>query len=87
MELKKILIITSSVDETVSYIMKKYSEIVDFFRVDVDKFSEYRFCIGNSGWSISDKYSTIDSESIYSIYYRKPMLPDLRMYDCKASNR
>ncbi|CUP24607.1 Uncharacterised protein [Agathobacter rectalis] len=31
MELKKILIITSSVDETVSYIMKKYSEIVDFF--------------------------------------------------------
>lgn len=81
MELKKILIITSSVDETVSYIMKKYSEIVDFFRVDVDKFSEYRFCIGNSGWSISDKYSTIDSESIYSIYYRKPMLPDLRMYD------
>lgn len=70
MELKKILIITSSVDETVSYIMKKYSEIVDFFRVDVDKFSEYRFCIGNSGWSISDKYSTIDSESIYSIYYR-----------------
>ena len=28
MELKKILIITSSVDETVSYIMKKYSEIV-----------------------------------------------------------
>lgn len=81
MKLKKILIITSSVDETVSYIMKKYSEIVDFFRVDVDKFSEYRFCIGNSGWSISDKYSTIDSESIYSIYYRKPMLPDLRMYD------
>ena len=55
MELKKILIITSSVDETVSYIMKKYSEIVDFFRVDVDKFSEYRFCIGNSGWSISDE--------------------------------
>lgn len=81
MELKRILIITSSIDETTSYIVRKYSELAEFFRVDVDKFSEYRFCIGNDGWSISDKYSTIDSESIHSIYYRKPMFPDLRMYD------
>ena len=81
MELKKILIITSSIDETASYIIRRYSDLADFFRVNVDKFSEYRFCIENDGWSISDKYATINSESIYSIYYRKPMLPDLRMYD------
>ena len=81
MELKRILIITSSIDETASYIIRRYSDLADFFRVNVDKFSEYRFCIENDGWSISDKYATINSESIYSIYYRKPMLPDLRMYD------
>lgn len=38
-----ILIITSSVDCTVDYIMKKYSE-VDFFRVNVDEFSKYKSC-------------------------------------------
>lgn len=81
MGLKKILIITSSVDETVSYIMKKYSGEADFFRINVDNFSEYRFYIGDNGWSISDQCTTVNSESIYSIYYRKPMLPDLRMYD------
>lgn len=31
MELKKILIITSSVDNTVSYIMKKYFGMAEFF--------------------------------------------------------
>lgn len=81
MGLKKILIITSSKDDTVSYIMKKYFEMAEFFRVNVDEFSEYKFCLENNGWSISDRYATVDSESIYSIYYRKPMLPDLRVYD------
>ena len=81
MELKKILIITSSMDSTASYIMKKYFGLADFFRLNVDKFSEYRFYIGNNGWSISDQDSIVDSESVYSIYYRKPMLPDLRTYD------
>ncbi len=81
MELKKILIITSSVDETVSYIIKKYSEAADFFRVNVDKFSEYKFYIGNDGWCISNEYSSINYENLHSIYYRKPVLPDLRMYD------
>ena len=74
MELKKILIITSSIDETASYIIRKYSDLADFFRVNVDKFSEYRFCIGNDDWSISDKYATINSENIYSIYYRNSWL-------------
>lgn len=81
MELKKVLIITSSVDETVSYIIKKYSEAADFFRVNVDKFSEYKFYIGNDGWCISNEYSSINYENLHSIYYRKPVLPDLRMYD------
>lgn len=81
MGLKKILIITSSVDDTVSYVTEKYSGIADFFRVNVDKFSEYRFYIGNNGWNIADRHSVVDSENIYSIYYRKPMLPDLGSFD------
>ena len=81
MGLKKILIITSSVDDTVSYVTEKYSGIANFFRVNVDKFSEYRFYIRNNGWNIADRHSVVDSENIYSIYYRKPMLPDLGSFD------
>lgn len=76
-----ILIVTSSIDETASYIMKKYSDVADFFRVDVDNFGQYKFYIGNTGWQISDGKVSINSQDIYSIYYRKPMLPDLGEYD------
>lgn len=46
---KRILVITSSVDETVSYIISRYSNIVDFFRVNVDDFGKYSFRIDNNG--------------------------------------
>ena len=42
---KRILVITSSVDETVSYIISRYSNIVDFFRVNVDDFGKYSFVL------------------------------------------
>lgn len=77
----RVLIITSSVDETASYIINKYGKQIDFFRIDVDKFSEYNICIKNEGWIISKEDRYITSKDIYSIYYRKPMLPDLRVYD------
>lgn len=38
MELKKILIITSSIDETASYIIRKYSDLVDFFGLMLTNF-------------------------------------------------
>ncbi len=78
---KRILVITSSVDETVSYIISRYSNIVDFFRVNVDDFGKYSFRIDNNGWSISNGCSIIDSRDVHSIYYRKPMLPNLSSYD------
>lgn len=78
---KRVLIITSSTDETASYMVSRYSTVADFFRVDVDKFAQYRFFIGNNGWSISKDCSKITSADAYSIYYRKPMLPDLSSYD------
>ena len=60
-----ILIITSSVDCTVDYIMKKYSE-VDFFRVNVDEFSKYKICVGSeNGWTIS-----IGSDVVYAVIPR-----------------
>lgn len=81
LQTKRILIITSSVDETTTYIINKYHKEVDFFRVNVDRFNEYKFSIENEGWSISNGCFRITSEDIYSIYYRKPMLPDLSIYD------
>ena len=80
-ETKRVLIITSSIDETATYIINRYSEQAEFFRIDVDKFDEYKFCVGNKGWSISSDCFFIRSEDIYSIYYRKPMLPDLSPFD------
>ena len=53
----------------------------EFFRIDVDKFSKYNICIENEGWLISSEGSCITSEDTHSIYYRKPILPDLMAYD------
>lgn len=80
-ETRRVLIITSSIDETTTYIISRYYKQADFFRVDVDKFDEYEFCIENEGWSISNDCFRITSEDIYSIYYRKPILPNLNIYD------
>ena len=77
----KTLVITSSVDETASYIIKKYGNIVDFFRVNIDRFNEYYFDVGDKGWSISNHDETITEGDTYSIYYRKPILPRLNIYD------
>lgn len=78
---KRVLIITSSVDETTTYVINKYYKEVDFFRVNVDRFNEYKFCIENEGWSISNDCFRITSKDVSAIYYRKPMLPDLSIYD------
>ena len=40
--LKKCLIITSSIDETVDYIIEKYNLHNQCFRFDVDLFSKYQ---------------------------------------------
>ena len=81
MERRRVLVITSSIDETASYIIAKYSEQVDFFRLNVDQFKSYKFHIGNDGWSIFRECEKISSSDVYSIYYRKPILPDLGEYD------
>lgn len=72
----KILIITSSYDKTCDYIIKKYSEL-DFFRFDIDQFSEYRVTFTSKGFQINSTNCYIDSLTCLSIYFRKPIMENL----------
>ena len=76
----KVLIITSSIDYTVDYIISRYSG-VDFYRINTDMFEHYQFLIRNNGWSIESAFGRIEDSEVQSIYYRKPMLPDLSEFD------
>ncbi len=77
---KHILVITSSIDETVDYLNDKYGKDVSFFRLNVDKFSEYEIGIGQCGTVIKSEGLNLKLEEIFSIYYRKPRLPDLNAF-------
>lgn len=75
-----ILIITNSLDETVSYIIERYGKVADFFRVDVDRFDQYQFYVDNK-WMISNGEREVSEDSVHSIYYRKPLLPKMDVYE------
>lgn len=79
---KSILIITSSIDVTVDCIIKKYWNI-KFFRFDVDKFASYEINVSNSSWKIKNILTNneIEERNVLSIYYRKPIFPDLSEYE------
>lgn len=82
--MKNILIITSSFDFTVDYLINKFNNKANFYRFNTDFFGEYSIDISsNKGWSISSKVWTIREEDIFSIYYRKPTLPKLEKIDFK----
>lgn len=81
---KKVLIITSSIDTTVDYIIERYKTGVNFFRLNVDEINRYNISIGNNKfWVIEDKECDriIEKRQVHSIYYRKPRLPDLQYYE------
>lgn len=44
--MKAVLIITSSVDVTVDYIIKRYQNEARFYRLNVDELSKYRIDVG-----------------------------------------
>lgn len=84
-----VLIITSSIDFTVDYIIKKFCNIVNFYRLNVDKFSDYEIIIGGiNQWEIRNLISKqfIKREEVFSIYYRKPRLPSLNDYEFSYQN-
>lgn len=82
---KKILLVTSSFDKTVDYIVNKFND-QNFIRLNVDEletnqisvtnFSKFNVSIKNGIYNIENLF-----ESISSIYYRKLFLPDLQDYD------
>lgn len=80
--LKKILIITSSIDNTVDYILDKYKNCAIYYRFNVDKFYEYEINIEDKKqWTIKCKAWILQKAELYSIYYRKPRLPNLNLYE------
>lgn len=82
--IKNILVITSSIDFTVEYIINKYMHIANFYRVDVDLLDRYEISICNEyEWSIGclDWNIILYKNDIYSIYYRKPKFPNLYEFE------
>lgn len=80
--MKKILVITSSIDLTVSYIIEKYSEKVSFYRFDVDNLGDYIITIRQNEWKIiNSSKEEIDNNNTRAIYYRKPRFPQLVDYE------
>lgn len=83
----KVLIITSTIDCTVDYIIERYEKNVEFYRLNVDEFGKYEIDIGdNNHWCISYSNWMIKKEDVFSIYYRKPSLPDLNEFEKKYHN-
>lgn len=67
-----ILVITSSFDKTIDYIIKKH-KVSDFYIFNIDKFSEYQISYTKQGFKITSyNYGTILENNCFSIYYRKP---------------
>ena len=80
-EMKKVLIITGSTDNTVDYVMNKYRKVAGFYRLDVDMFPKYEVILGGSKqWMISCDEWSLEKKELHSIYYRKPRLPNLDEY-------
>lgn len=83
--MKNVLIITSSIDYTVDYIIAKYKKI-SFYRLNVDMLPYYKIEITENGWLISTDEWCVTSDFIYSIYYRKPRLPNISIYEPQYIN-
>ena len=80
-EMKKVLIITSSIDNTVDYVITKYRKVAEFYRLDVDMFPKYEVILGGSKqWMISCDEWSLEKKELHSIYYRKPRFRNLDEY-------
>ena len=74
--MNKIFVITNSNDITTDYLVKKYGTNIDFFRLNVDLFKDYKIKIESNPlhYSISTEYNSISSGNFHSILFRKPEL-------------
>lgn len=76
----KILVVSSSIDETVDYMLGRYGSDIEFFRLDVDNFAEYEISITEDGFSIASSGGKLCAAEVLAIYYRKPKLPAITTY-------
>ncbi|MFF2528842.1 hypothetical protein ACFVS2_07995 [Brevibacillus sp. NPDC058079] len=83
--MKAILIVTSTRDLTADYIINRYGSSVPFFRLNVDRLKDYdiKFSNRDSFFQIFGKNGNLSECDIGSVYYRKPILPDLSDYEEK----
>lgn len=79
--MKVVLIITSTIDYTIDYFIIKYGKNVRMLRLNVDMFDKYQIDITENNWKITTDSWSICRDAIFSIYYRKPRLPDLSNYE------
>lgn len=78
----KILIITNTIDLTVDYIINKYSNEIDFFRFNTDRFQDYNIKITFEDIIIeyADNSSSLSLSECDALYYRKVSMPSLDEY-------
>ncbi|MHC1723938.1 MAG: hypothetical protein AB9836_12130 [Aminipila sp.] len=79
--MKTVLVITSSHDILVDYIIAIYSQKCIFFRLDLDRMCDYNLQLNEYGWSIDNYREFVTDKTIDAIYYRKPIFPNFRKYD------
>lgn len=82
---KKILVITSSIDLTVDYLIDKFQD-KHFYRLNVDMIEHYSIVIHGTNWIIRSKTGSINDQEVKSIYYRKPELPDVSDFSPHLQN-
>jgi len=80
--MKNILIITNTIDLTVDYLIDKYSNQINFFRFNTDRFQDYNIQITYEGTIIEyiDKSSSLRLSECDALYYRKISFPSLDDY-------
>lgn len=79
--MKTVLVITSSNDSIVDYIIAIYSQKCYFFRLDLDRMCDYNFQLNQYGWIIDNYKEFVTDQTVDAIYYRKPVFPNFRKYD------
>ncbi|MEK4272094.1 hypothetical protein [Paenibacillus sp. FSL R7-0026] len=77
------MVITSTVDQTVDYLISKFKHKLNFYRINTDKLQNYQIKVTTSGVIINGPIGEITADYIDAVYYRKPMLPDMTLYDYK----
>ena len=85
-----ILIVTSSYDTTVDFLVKRYSDKYNMIRLNLDELDKYKISITNDYIYFEDKQDNLIIKDLFrhikSIYFRTIFLPSLDKYEEKYRN-